>query len=131
MDWQFGAGDESNDLIAVIRTAYRGAVSHPPPLLHHFAAYSPRQRLHALFPATLAYVCGRTRRFGCRFASFWHAKMKAMAGVQVNFHNSNRVTFTRVPAWRQLVAQAAAAGANSSGGVPRPHAGRPHSGEER
>mmetsp|Transcript_14054 Transcript_14054/g.42413 ORF Transcript_14054/g.42413 Transcript_14054/m.42413 type:complete len:628 (+) Transcript_14054:269-2152(+) len=61
VDWQFGAGDESNDLIAVIRTSYRGAV---------------------------------------------------------NFHNSNRVTFTRVPAWRQLVAQATSAGANATGTPP-------------
>ena len=27
MDWQFGSGSESDDIIAVVRTAYRGAVS--------------------------------------------------------------------------------------------------------
>ncbi len=27
VDWQFGLGDESDDIIAIVRTAYRGAVS--------------------------------------------------------------------------------------------------------
>lgn len=33
----------------------------------------------------------------------------------MSFHNSNRITFLRVPAWRQLVSQAGAAGITPAG----------------
>ena len=37
MDWQFGTGNDSNDIIVIVRTSYRGAVSSSGPYL--FAPY--------------------------------------------------------------------------------------------